>query len=86
MHNHNLLQDKFREALTSVLPITFIVMVLCFTVSPIPNNMLVSFLTGAAMLIIGMAFFTLGADTAMTPIGNKVGSCITRYPRCQTSC
>ena len=78
MHNHNLLQDKFREALTSVLPITFIVMVLCFTVSPIPNNMLVSFLTGAAMLIIGMAFFTLGADTAMTPIGNKVGSCITK--------
>ncbi len=78
LHNHNLLQDKFREALTSVLPITFIVMVLCFTVSPIPNNMLVSFLTGAAMLIIGMAFFTLGADTAMTPIGNKVGSCITK--------
>ena len=25
-----------------------------------------------------MAFFTLGADTAMTPIGTKVGSCITK--------
>lgn len=72
------MQDKFREALASVLPITLIVMVLCFTVSPIPNNMLVSFLTGAIMLIIGMAFFTLGADTAMTPIGTKVGSCITK--------
>lgn len=78
MHHHNLLQDKFKEALASVLPITLIVMVLCFTISPIPNNMLVSFLTGAAMLIIGMAFFTLGADTAMTPIGTKVGSCITK--------
>lgn len=78
MHNHNLLQDKFREALTSVLPITLIVMALCFTISPIPNNMLMSFLTGAALLIIGMAFFTLGADTAMTPIGTKVGSCITK--------
>lgn len=72
------MQDKFKEALASVLPITLIVMVLCFTISPIPNNMLVSFLTGAAMLIIGMAFFTLGADTAMTPIGTKVGSCITK--------
>lgn len=30
------------------------------------------------MLIVGMAFFTLGADTAMTPIGNKVGSQITK--------
>lgn len=78
MRHHNLLQDKFKEALASVLPITLIVMVLCFTISPIPNNMLVSFLTGAAMLIIGMAFFTLGADTAMTPIGTKVGSCITK--------
>ena len=78
MRNHTLLQDKFREALISVLPITAIVLLLCFTVAPIPNNMLVSFLTGAVMLIIGMAFFTLGADTAMTPIGNKVGSQITK--------
>ena len=78
MRNHTLLQDKFREALTSVLPITAIVLLLCFTIAPIPNNMLVSFLTGAVMLIIGMAFFTLGADTAMTPIGNKVGSQITK--------
>lgn len=78
MHHHNLLQDKFKEALDSVLPITLIVMVLCFTISPIPNNMLVSFLAGATLLIIGMAFFTLGADTAMTPIGTKVGSCITK--------
>ncbi len=78
MNNNNLLREKFREALSSVLPITLIVMALCFTISPIPNNMLMSFLTGAAMLIIGMAFFTLGADTAMTPIGNKVGSCITK--------
>ena len=40
--------------------------------------MLVSFLMGAVLLIAGMAFFTLGADTAMTPIGTKVGSCITK--------
>lgn len=33
---------------------------------------------GAVLLIVGMAFFTLGADTAMTPIGTKVGSCITK--------
>ena len=69
---------KFSEALTSVLPITVIVLLLCFTVAPIPNNMLVSFSFGAVMLIVGMAFFTLGADTAMTPIGNKVGACITK--------
>lgn len=73
-----LLGEKLREAATSVIPITAIVLILCFTITPIPNSMLVSFSFGAAMLIIGMAFFTLGADTAMMPIGNKVGACITK--------
>ena len=78
MRRQTLLHDKFQESLASVLPITIIVLLLCFTVAPIPNNMLVSFLMGAVLLIAGMAFFTLGADTAMTPIGTKVGSCITK--------
>jgi len=76
--NHTLFQDKTKEAVTSVLPITMIVLLLCFTLTPIPSDMLLAFMTGAVMLIVGMAFFTLGADTAMTPIGNKVGSCITK--------
>ncbi len=76
--NRNLLKDKMQEAISSVLPITLIVLVLCFTITPIPNSMLVAFVFGAVMLTVGMAFFTLGADTAMTPIGNKVGSCITK--------
>ena len=78
MRHQTLLHDKFQEAFASVLPITIIVLLLCFAVAPIPNNMLVSFVMGAVFLIIGMAFFTLGADTAMTPIGAKVGSCITK--------
>lgn len=78
MRHQTLLHDKFQESIASVLPITIIVLLLCFTVAPIPNNMLVSFLMGAVLLIAGMAFFTLGADTAMTPIGTKVGSCITK--------
>jgi len=78
LRHQTLLHDKFQESLASVLPITIIVLLLCFTVAPIPNNMLVSFLMGAVLLIVGMAFFTLGADTAMTPIGTKVGSCITK--------
>ena len=78
MRHQTLLHDKFQESLASVLPITIIVLLLCFTVAPIPNNMLVSFLMGAVLLIVGMAFFTLGADTVMTPIGTKVGSCITK--------
>ena len=78
MQHKHLLDEKLKEAITSVLPITLIVLMLCFTITPIPNSMLVSFAFGAVMVIVGMAMFTLGADTAMTPIGNKVGACITK--------
>lgn len=40
--------------------------------------MLFAFVLGAALLIVGMALFTLGADTAMAPIGSKVGASITK--------
>ena len=72
------LGEKVREALASVLPITVIVLILCFTIAPVPTDILLAFLVGAVLLIIGMGFFTLGADTAMTPIGERVGASITK--------
>ncbi len=69
---------KIKESLAAVLPITLIVFVLCFTVAPVPASALLSFLFGAFFLIIGMGLFTLGADMAMTPMGEHVGSYITK--------
>ena len=62
------LKEKISEALTSVLPITAIVLLLSFTLAPMPNGTLLLFLLGAAMLIVGMGFFSLGADIAMMPL------------------
>jgi hypothetical protein len=33
-----------------------------------------AFICGAFMVVVGIGFFTLGADIAMTPIGNYIGS------------
>lgn len=68
------LGEKVREALASVLPITAIVLVLCVTVAPLPVDALLAFLAGAVLLILGMGFFTLGAEAAMTPIGEQAGT------------
>lgn len=76
--NKTILYEKLKESLASVLPITAIVFVLCFTVVPVPTDILISFIIGAIMLILGMGLFTLGTDLAMTPIGSEVGSAITR--------
>lgn len=64
------LREKLIEALKAVLPIIGIVLVLCFTIAPISPSVLL----GAVLLIVEMMFFTLGAEMAMTPIGERVGS------------
>ena len=67
------LKEKISEALSSVLPITVIVLALSFTLAPMPSGTMVLFLLGAGMLIVGMGFFSLGADIAMMPIGDQMG-------------
>ena len=54
------LKEKIRESLSSVLPITMIVLLLSVTLVPMKISTLALFLTGAVLLIIGMGFFQLG--------------------------
>ena len=60
------LREKLLEALQAVLPIVAIVLVLCFTVAPVSPSILLCFLLGAAMIVVGIMFFTLGAEMSMT--------------------
>ena len=73
-----ILNEKIKESLASVLPVSGIVLLLLVTIAPIDAPILLSFLIGAVMLIIGMALFTLGADIAMMPMGEYVGSKMTK--------
>ena len=66
------------ESLTSVLPIILIVLALGFTIAPVPNNAMMAFLLGGVLLIGGMGLFTLGSEMSMIPLGQAVGSEITR--------
>ena len=72
------LREKLLEALQAVLPIVAIVLVLCVTVAPVSPSILLCFLLGAAMIVVGIMFFTLGAEMSMTPMGERVGAVITR--------
>ena len=67
------LKEKFKESIASVLPISIIVLILSIVVD-IPTGTLVLFLAGALLLIIGMGFFQLGAEMAMTPLGRNIGT------------
>ena len=72
------LKEKLMEALQAVLPIVAIVLVLCFTIAPVSPSILLCFLLGAAMIVVGIMFFTLGAEMSMTPMGERVGAVLTK--------
>lgn len=72
------LKEKWQEAVSAVLPIIGIVLLLCFGVAPISPSILLCFLMGAVLLLVGMMFFTLGAEVAMSPMGERIGTCLTR--------
>ncbi len=67
------LKEKTQESLSAVLPITGIVLLLSISLIPMELGTVAMFFIGAFMLIIGMGFFQLGAETAMTPLGEGIG-------------
>lgn len=68
------LKEKTLESLSAVLPITMIVLLLSVALVPMELGTISMFLVGAVMLVIGMGFFQLGSEMAMTPLGEGVGA------------
>ena len=73
-----ILVEKIKESLSSVLPVTAIVFLLLITVAPVGAPILISFIIGTLLLIVGMGLFTLGAEISMMPMGQYVGSKMTK--------
>lgn len=68
------LKAKLKEVLASVLPITVIVILLHFTISPLETAMLQAFLLGSILVIIGLTVFLFGIDQGLDPIGRDIGN------------
>jgi hypothetical protein len=75
---NKILREKINEAFSSVLPISVIVLVASVFLVPMPTGTVLTFVVGAALLIIGMGFFTMGADMAMMPLGEGIGIQLTK--------
>ncbi len=76
------LGGKLKESLLSVLPVSVLVVALSLTPwVDIPLKDLNVFVIGALMLILGIGLFNLGADMAMTPMGQYIGEGLTKSKR-----
>ena len=60
------------------MPLAVIVSVLCFFFVPVSADVMLSFIIGTLMVITGMSFFNIGSESAMTPIGNRIGTTLTK--------
>jgi hypothetical protein len=78
---NKILREKIREAYTAVLPISAIVLIASVVLVPMPTGSILMFIVGAALLIVGMGFFTLGADMSMIPMGEGIGVQLTKTTR-----
>lgn len=67
------IKEKLKESIIAVLPISAIVALLCFSITPVSTDVFIMFVVGAVMLVIGMALFNLGAETSMNVIGERIG-------------
>ena len=73
------LMSKFKESVVSVLPVAVIVLIISFTpLVDLTWQEQLTFAVCSVFLIIGISLFNLGADLAMTPMGEHVGSGLTK--------
>ena len=78
-NEQNFERKNQRVGVVTNLPITIIVLLLSVTIRHRYRSApVVLFLTGAALLIVGMALFSLGTDVSMTPMGEGIGAQLPR--------
>lgn len=74
-----ILLRKFADCVLSTLPVFIVVLVLHFTnICPLDGNQLLLFCISTLFLIIGMWLFSIGTEQAMTPMGEYVGTSLTK--------
>ena len=69
------LLNKLKEAFISVFPVALIVVILNFTpLVDFSTKEILVFVISAALLVLGIGLFSLGADLAMMPMGEHIGA------------
>lgn len=73
-----LLNEKFREVLTSTIPILIIVFLIRIFVVDLSAQSLIAFTVGTIFVIVGLTIFLTGVDLAINPIGELMGKGVAR--------
>ncbi|GIP63846.1 hypothetical protein J32TS6_24010 [Virgibacillus pantothenticus] len=72
------IKETIIEVVQSILPITIVITVLQFTLIWLPTETFIQFLIGVLMVGIGLILFLLGVNIGMLPIGEMIGSALSK--------
>ena len=76
------LADKIRESFSAVMPVAALVLILYATpFVTLTGHELKVFVISTAFLVLGIAMFNLGADLSMSPMGEYIGTGLTKSGR-----
>ncbi len=73
--------SKLKEVTSSVLPITILVLILHFTITPMDTTLIIRFLIGSLFIVIGLLLFLLGVDLGIAPLGKLTGASVAKTNR-----
>ncbi|MFA6670293.1 MAG: DUF1538 domain-containing protein [Bacillota bacterium] len=68
----SLVFEKTKEVTRTLLPVVTLVMILCFTIVDVETDVIIRFIVGSVMFLIGLSIFLWGVDLAMNPIGENM--------------
>ena len=68
----NLLFEKTKEVAQTLLPVVILVLLISFTMVDVGANVIMRFIAGSIMLLIGLSIFLLGVDLSMNSIGEHM--------------
>lgn len=74
----NAIISKAKEVFFSVAPITALVLILHFTITPMDTDIIIKFIIGSVFVMIGLVIFLLGVDIGVTPLGDLTGSSLVK--------
>lgn len=68
----NLLFEKTKEVSQTLLPVVILVLLLSFTIVTVEMDVIMRFIVGSLMVLIGLSIFLWGVDLSMNSIGENM--------------
>ena len=79
----SLLFDKTKEVTKTLLPVVGLVLLICFTIVDVKTDVIIRFIVGSFLLLIGLTIFLWGVDLAMNPIGDHMSTEVATSRTCR---